>query len=192
MNSNHCVLLVSQSEKSTTFFKRILSENGYYSVTAVSYASEAKRLLISGQYDILLVNSPLRDETGYEMAFDASENSYMGIVLFVSAANFEHISYTAEKYGVLTVQKPVSSQEVGRVINLASTMRERIRTLEKKNIKLQEKMDEIRIVDRAKLVLIASLDLDEPQAHRYIEKNAMDMRITKREAAEMIIKTYEK
>ena len=52
-------------------------------------------------------------------------------------------------------------------------------------------MNEIRIVDRAKLVLITNLGMDEPHAHRYIEKNAMDMRITKRESAEMIIKTYE-
>ncbi len=55
-----------------------------------------------------------------------------------------------------------------------------------------KKMDEIRLVNRAKWALISNLGMDEPQAHRYIEKHAMDMRICKREASETIIKTYEK
>ena len=52
-------------------------------------------------------------------------------------------------------------------------------------------MDEIRVVNRAKWVLIEYLHMNEAQAHRYIEKQAMDMRLTRREVAESLIKTYE-
>ena len=56
---------------------------------------------------------------------------------------------------------------------------------------IQVKIEELRIVNRAKFVLIAYLKMSEATAHRYIEKQAMDMRITKREVAESILKTYE-
>lgn len=55
---------------------------------------------------------------------------------------------------------------------------------------LEEKMAEIRIVSRAKLLLISEMQMDEAQAHRYIEKQAMDRCVTKRAIAEEIINTY--
>ena len=51
-------------------------------------------------------------------------------------------------------------------------------------------MEEIRIVNRAKWLLIGELKLDEPEDHRYIEKQAMDRCVSKRVVAEEIIKTY--
>ena len=54
----------------------------------------------------------------------------------------------------------------------------------------EEKIDEIRLVNRAKWLLIECLSMTEADAHRYIEKQAMDLRLSKREVAENIIKTY--
>ena len=71
-----------------------------------------------------------------------------------------------------------------------SRARERLRKSEKKALSIEEKMEEIRIVNRAKWILIRELKLDEPEAHRYIEKQAMDRCISKRIVAEEIIKTY--
>ena len=63
--------------------------------------------------------------------------------------------------------------------------------LQNENVRLQQKIQEIRMVDRAKCALIQYLHMSEPDAHRYIEKQAMDLRITRREVAEEILKTYE-
>lgn len=71
-----------------------------------------------------------------------------------------------------------------------SSARERLRKFEKKSLSIEEKMEEIRIVNRAKWLLISELKMDEPTAHRFIEKQAMDRCITKRKVAEEIIKTY--
>ena len=60
--------------------------------------------------------------------------------------------------------------------------RERLRKFEKKTLSIEEKMAEIRIVNKAKWILISELKMDEPNAHRYIEKQAMDQCITKRES----------
>ena len=66
----------------------------------------------------------------------------------------------------------------------------RLRKSEKKALSIEEKMEEIRIVNRAKWLLISELKMDEQGAHRYIEKQAMDRCISKRIVAEEIIKTY--
>ena len=68
--------------------------------------------------------------------------------------------------------------------------RERLRQFEKKSLSVKEKMAEIRIVNKAKWILIRELKMNEPDAHRYIEKQAMDRCITKQTIAEEIIKTY--
>ena len=65
-----------------------------------------------------------------------------------------------------------------------------MRKSEKKTLSIEEKMEEIRIVNRAKWLLISELKMDEQGAHRYIEKQAMDRCISKRAVAEEIIKTY--
>ena len=59
------------------------------------------------------------------------------------------------------------------------------------NQKLQDKLEEIRLIDRAKCVLIQYLNMTEQQAHRYIEKQSMDLRQSRVVTAESILKTYE-
>ena len=71
-----------------------------------------------------------------------------------------------------------------------SSAREKLRKTEKKTLSIEEKMEEIRIVNRAKWLLSSELKMDEQGAHRYIEKQAMDRCISKRIVAEEIIKTY--
>ena len=71
-----------------------------------------------------------------------------------------------------------------------SSAREKLRKTEKKTLSIEEKMEEIRIVNRAKWLLISELKMDEQGAHRYIEKQAMDRCISKKVIAEEIIKTY--
>jgi len=75
-------------------------------------------------------------------------------------------------------------------LNWLESAREHLRQFEKKSLSIEEKMAEIRLVNKAKWILISELSLSEPEAHRYIEKQAMDRCISKRTIAEEIIKTY--
>ncbi len=52
-------------------------------------------------------------------------------------------------------------------------------------------MEDVRLVGRAKCILMTHMHMREPEAHRYIEKQAMDRRTTRRAIAEGILKTYE-
>jgi response regulator NasT len=68
--------------------------------------------------------------------------------------------------------------------------RERLRRMEARQQSVEEKIEEIRLVNRAKWLLIECLSMTEKDAQRFVEKQSMDQRITKRQAAENIIRTY--
>ena len=52
-------------------------------------------------------------------------------------------------------------------------------------------MEDIRVMNKAKWFLIEQLKMTEQEAHRYIEKQAMDLGLTRRQVALNILKTYE-
>ena len=94
------------------------------------------------------------------------------------------------EHGVFTIPKPISKPTLVTALGWMASARERLRQSEKKTLSIEEKMEEIRIVNRAKWLLISEIKMDEDSAHRYIEKQALDRCISKREVAESIIKTY--
>lgn len=67
----------------------------------------------------------------------------------------------------------------------------RLRSLCTETVSLKRKLDDTRLVTRAKLLLMSRLQMSENEAHRYIEKAAMDTCSKRREVAERIIRTYE-
>ena len=59
------------------------------------------------------------------------------------------------------------------------------------NKKLKKTISDIKLIDRAKITLVEYLNMSEDESHKYIEKQAMDLRITKVEVAKSILKIYE-
>lgn len=184
------ILTVSKDEKLTAHLSAMLPPS-LYTVHAAANCGEARRALMRTDFDILIINTPLSDEFGVELALDRVQKSTGGVILLVAADRFADVAAKVEGYGVLPVEKPVSRALLSTVLKLCAATRSRMRALEKKTETLAAKMDEIRVVNRAKWALIQVLGMNEEQAHRYIEKQAMDLRLTKREVAENIIRTYE-
>lgn len=91
----------------------------------------------------------------------------------------------------MVLPKPISRQFFCQSLKLVAAARRRMLGLKNENTRLQKKIDDIRLVDRAKCVLIQYANFTEQQAHRYIEKKAMDQRVSRREVAEDILRTYE-
>lgn len=185
------VLVVSNGQKAVSYFNEILPERQFSPVISVSTAGEAKRKLIENSFDIVMVNTPLQDEFGVQFAIDLSHSSESGILLFVKSENYEQVSYKTEEYGVITLARPTNRNEVFRTINMLLAASSRMRELENKNETLESKMKEIRLVNRAKLLLMEKQLLTEAEAHRYIEKKAMDNCVKKSSVAQKIINMYE-
>ena len=147
-------------------------------------------MLIERDVDLVLINTPLPDDFGVQLAVEASEKYNCGVLVFVKAELLEAVEQKVEEYGILTLPRPTSRQIVYQTLHLLAASRRKIRALEEKTSSLQNKMEEIRLVNRAKLLLVECLKMSEAEAHRYIEKTAMDRCVRRREIAENIIRTY--
>lgn len=187
---SYCVLVVSSSEKMNEALKPLLSGGNIKKVTFAGSVSSANRLLLENSFDFVIINSPLTDDFGTKLAIDVSTGKNTVCMQLVKAELFEDICAQVTQYGVFPLAKPTSAVLVKQGIVWMVSAREKLRRLDKKTVTIEEKMEEIRLVNRAKWLLIDNKDMSEPDAHRYIEKQAMDTSKPKREIAEGIIREY--
>ena len=186
----YSVLIVTASERFTDSIMPLLPMTDYWPVQTASSVAEARRWLADTEFDIVLINTPLPDDFGMHLAIDICTGSGAGVLLLVKNDHYNEIYSKVVRYGVITLSKPTNRQMVAQNLRILCATRERIRQMQAKQATVEEKIKEIRLVNRAKWLLIECLNMTEAEAHRYIEKQAMDLRISKREAAENIIKTY--
>ena len=185
------VLIVSSMEKSTAFFVEMLNAASIHEITVLPSCGEARRLLFEQDFDLVLINAPLKDETGERLARQIAAKGQAQVILVVKAVYFDEISAVCEDDGVLSVAKPINRTVFWSALTLAKSSQRRVLKMKAENQRLKQTIEDIRIVDRAKCLLISHLRMSEQEAHRYIEKQAMDMRSTRRAVAEGILKTYE-
>lgn len=186
----YSVLIVSSSEKFNRSLLSLLPEDRFYPVSVSPDDSAARRVLAECRFDIVMINTPLPDDFGTHLALDACEGSGAGVMLFVKAEHYPDIAACVSPFGVLALSKPVTAQTVAQSLTLICATRERLRRMEQKTASVEEKIEEIRIVNKAKWLLIDQLKMTEQEAHRYIEKQAMDRCVTRRTIAENILATY--
>ena len=186
----YSVLLVTASDNFVNSIMPLLPVTDYWPVTTVRSVSEARRRIVETDFDIVLINAPLPDDFGMRLAIDICTNSGAGVLLMVKNDLFNDIYAKVVSYGVITLSKPTNLQMVAQNLRILCATRERMRQMQARQATVEEKIEEIRLVNRAKWLLIECLSMTEPEAHRYIEKQSMDERISKREVAENIIKTY--
>lgn len=187
----YSALVVSPPGKMREALLALLPECGCASVRSAEDVSSARRILSEFDYDFIFVNSPLPDENGVRFAAELTESGGAAVLLLVRAEVLGEIDERVYRRGVFTLAKPTSKQTLAEAVRWMRAARERLRKSEKKSLTLEEKMNEIRLVNRAKWILIASRSMDEAEAHRWIEKQAMDRCLTKREIAEEIVKDSE-
>ena len=186
----YSVLIVTASDSFTNNVMPLLPMTDYWPVTTARSVGEARRRIAETAFDIVLINAPLPDDLGMRLAIDICTNSGAGVLLMVKSDLFNDIYAKVVSYGVITLSKPTNLQMVTQSLRILCATRERIRQMEAKQATVEEKIEEIRLVNHAKWLLIQCLSMTEPEAHRYIEKQSMDERISKRDVAKNIIKTY--
>ena len=90
--------------------------------------------------------------------------------------------------GVVTLPKPVGTETLSQAIRMQCALRERLRAARARQATVEEKMEELRLVNRAKWLLIEKQGLTEDEAHRRIVSQAMARRISKKAMAESVIR----
>lgn len=163
----------------------ITAKNAGFLTAVVSGGNETRRLVRNGcNPDLIIINTPLSDEFGQELALDCVTEISVPVILICSGDIADELTDKLSDYGITVLAKPVNREILAEYINQGNEIKETSEVL--------SRIDDIRLINRAKSVLMKYLNFTEPQAHRYIEKQAMNNRCTRRESAEKIINTYEK
>ena len=186
---NYSLLVVSSAAKFNAALRELLPEDRYWPVRVTTDVASARRCLLEHSYDIVVINAPLPDDFGTQLALDVSDSSGAGVLLLIKAEHYPDLDARPSPYGILTLQKPTSPQLITQSLQLLCGTRERLRRMEQKTASIEEKMAEIRLVNRAKCLLIERRSMTEQEAHRYLEKQAMDRCTSRRVIAEELIRT---
>jgi response regulator NasT len=186
-------LLVTNSEQSAVSLSQLLRNEGYVKITTSFSAYNAREAFEedAGEYDLVCVNAPLPDENGIELSSQLAASSRAGVVIIVPQKNAAKVTDYLSEHGVLVIPKPVNKHLFHNYLRFTDCFRARLLRVEEENIRLKNMVEDIKIIDRAKLLLVTCLNMSESQAHKYLEKQAMDLRTTKLAVAKQVISTYE-
>ncbi|MFR8002867.1 MAG: ANTAR domain-containing response regulator [Hydrogeniiclostridium sp.] len=183
------VLLAASGPKTRDLFSSMLGELGYSDILCVSTGREAWRLLQEKSFSLVLIVSPLREGKGFDLAKMAAQTT-AGVILICRPILYEEASTRLENTGVFVLSTDMGRRFFNEAVKLMAAVHKRLARAEPQAERMQQKLKDIRIVDKAKCLLIQYEGMTEEDAHRRIEKQAMNRRLPKREIAEEILASY--
>ncbi len=186
------VLLVASQEKSVIPLVEILIQNSYSQIVTVTSCGEARRKISERTFDLVIINTPVTDEYGDTLAHDLTASSHTQVIIMVKETDYVYVTSRLENTGAFTISKPLNKSVLWSALKLVESASTQVKRLEVENSKLTKRLDEMKLVNRAKCLLIQYLRVSEQEAHKYIERQAMDQRLTRAIVARNILKTYDK
>ena len=187
----YALLIVSASEQFNTLVKRSIPNGSFDVIEIRKSISLAQRELLSRRYDVVVINSPLPDDLGVNFALDVASRYTSGILLVAPGEICDDVAEHVIDQGIISSPKPINRNTIEHCIRHLCADQDKIKALEKKLSTADDKLDEMRIVNKAKWLLIANESMTEADAHRYIGKQAMEKCVSKRIIAEDIIDKWE-
>ena len=184
------VLVAGANDKTFALLQTLLPGSSYDPPLRAGSAGEAKRMALVYAVDIAILNAPMRDEFGTQLALNLARDN-VGVLLLVPGESFDGVRDQVEDEGVMALAKPLTRQTLEMGLHMITALRGKLLQMDRRNRALQEKMTDIRTINRAKWLLIEQLRMTESEAHYYIERQAMDTRLSRREVAENIIRSYD-
>ena len=163
----------------------MLREAGYEVIAEASNGEEAIALADSHRPDlaILDVKMPILD------GISAAEKIItIAPVLMLTAFSQRELVDRAREAGAMAyVVKPFTINDLIPAIEIAISRHREMKSLEAEVNNLHDRLETRKLVDRAKGILMQALNLSEPEAFSWIQRSAMDRRISMKEVAEAVI-----
>jgi response regulator NasT len=163
----------------------MLTEAGYEVIAQATNGEEAIALANEHKPDlaILDVQMPVLD------GISAAEKIIaIAPVLMLTAFSQRELVDRARDAGVMAyVVKPFTISDLVPAIEIAISRHTQMRSLAEEVADLHDRLETRKVIDRAKGILMKALNLTEPEAFSWIQRAAMDRRITMKEVAEAVI-----
>lgn len=187
---DNSVIIFSQQGEALDNLCSAAKDFGFGKIS-VSDGTDAFSLVREGGFSMVFVNAPLENEFGLEIAAAASKQG-CGVIIAAPSKICGDISAKIGDMDIFVMPKPLNKAMLMQTFRFVRLAKKNRNVLRSEKEQLEEKLRDTRLIDRAKCVLVQYLQFSEGEAHRHIQKRAMDMRITQAEAAQEILKTYER
>ncbi len=181
----HNLLIVSNVTPSQNFLLDINKISNIANVYTTDCPQKVKSLVLEQSIGLVIVNTSVENQIDQKLLKDLS--AFAQVIVLVSEPYYDDLSFIVEKFGVITIKKPINRKLLETTVKVAMLTNNRIKFLEEFWLK---KLDDSKIINRAKCILIELRGFGENEAHKYIEKEAMNLRKTRKEIAQNIIATY--
>lgn len=183
-------LIVTGSDKSFSVIADVVRATGDYDIVRANSGVASRRVFSTRDFDLAIIGG-IPDENGKNLASFLAENGTTGVILIEDSFVYEEVAAKLCGQGVIVLPRPLSRSLLVTGIRMVEAANARVQNLKRANVDLSREVEDMRLINRAKYVLIESLGYTENRAHKFIEKRAMDERKTRREIALEILKTYE-
>lgn len=181
------VLIVDDHAPSRATLAETVAAEGGQVVGNGSRVEDAVLLVERYRPDVAILAVGLSDGDGVEAARQVMTTCPSPLVLVTSRTE-ANVAARAVEAGVLGfLAKPLRPQELGPALDLAVSRFRDLEAVRKENEEFKRKLESRRLVDRAKALLIQRMGLTEPEAHRRLQKTAMDTRRPMADIAQAVL-----
>jgi response regulator NasT len=164
-----------------------LREGGYDVVGEASNGEEAVALARELKPDVVVMDVKMPVMDGITAAEHIAKERLAPVVLLTAFSQTELVERARDAGAMAYVVKPFTPADLLPAVEIAASRFVEIRALENEIADITERMETRKTVERAKGILMEKMQLNEPEAFRWIQKTSMDRRLTMREVAEAVI-----
>jgi len=165
----------------------MLVEEGYDVVGQAGDGEAAIALAEEHRPDLVVLDVKMPKLDGIAAAQRIAEQRIAPVVILTAFSQRDLVERARDAGAMAYLVKPFTKSDLMPAVEMAVSRFSELQLLEAEVADLTERLETRKLVDRAKGVLQAKLDLSEPDAFRWIQKTAMDLRLSMRQVAEGVI-----
>jgi len=163
----------------------MLTEAGYEVIAQAENGAVAVELAKQHKPDLAILDVKMPEMDGITAA---EQIILLAPVLMLTAFSQRELVERARDAGVMAyVVKPFSINDLVPAIEIAISRHKQMKSLETEVADIYERLETRKVIDRAKGILMKAMNLSEPESFSWIQKTAMDRRISMKEVANAII-----
>ena len=165
----------------------MLEEEGYHVVGQAGDGQTAVDLAEQHRPDLVVLDVKMPQLDGITAAQRIAEQRIAPVVILTAFSQRDLVDRARDAGAMAYLVKPFNKFDLVPAIEMAVSRFAELQMLEAEVADLTERLETRKAVDRAKSVLQKQLELSEPDAFRWIQKTAMDLRLSMRQVAEGVI-----
>ncbi|MGV8844913.1 ANTAR domain-containing response regulator [Tessaracoccus sp.] len=187
-NSRPTRVLVAEDEALIRLdLVELLTDEGFEVIGQAADGEEAIKLARELRPDLVIMDVKMPKMDGITAAEAIAGERIAPIVMLTAFSQRDLVERARDAGAMAYVVKPFDASDVIPAIEIAIGRFAEIKAIEDELASLEDRFESRKIIDQAKGILQESLGLSEPEAFRWIQKTAMDLRKSMREVADGVI-----